>query len=116
MAKGYTGGGFGGGNMGQLMKQAQKMQKDMEKMKTELADKTVEATVGGGAVTVVATCDKQIKEITIKPEVIDPDDAEMLQDLIVAAVNEALREADETSSAHMSKFTGALGGSFPGLL
>ncbi|MCL2163645.1 MAG: YbaB/EbfC family nucleoid-associated protein [Oscillospiraceae bacterium] len=110
MAKGYTGGGFGGGNMNQLMKQAQKMQKDMEKLKAELADKTVEATVGGGAVTVVATCGKEIKEITIKPEVINPDDAEMLQDLVVAAVNEALRIADETSESHMSKLTGGAGG------
>ena len=115
MAKGYTGGGFGGGNMGQLMKQAQKMQKDMEKMKAELAEKTVEATVGGGAVTVVATCGKEIREIVIKPEVIDPDDAEMLQDLIVAAVNEALRVAEETSSAQMSKISGGLGGAIPGL-
>ena len=110
MAKGFTGGGFGGGNMGQLMKQAQKMQKDIEKAKAELAEKTVEATVGGGAVTVVATCNKEIREITIKPEVIDPDDAEMLQDLVVAAVNEALRMAEETSQADLSKYTGGLGG------
>ena len=114
MAKGFTGGGFGGGNMGQLMKQAQKMQKDIEKAKAELAEKTVEATVGGGAVTVVATCNKEIQEITIKPEVIDPDDAEMLQDLVVAAVNEALRMAEETSQADLSKYTGGLGG-MPGL-
>ena len=114
MAKGYSGGGFGGGNMGQLMKQAQKMQRDMEKLQAELAEITVEATVGGGAVTVVAACNKEIKEITIKPEVIDPDDAEMLQDLILAAVNEALRTAEETSAAQMSKITGGLGG-MPGL-
>ena len=114
MAKGYSGGGFGGGNMGQIMKQAQKMQRDMEKMQAELAERTVEATVGGGAVTVVASCNKEIKEITIKPEVIDPDDAEMLQDLILAAVNEALRTAEETSASYMSKITGGLGG-MPGL-
>jgi DNA-binding YbaB/EbfC family protein len=111
MAKGFSGGGFGGGgNMGNLMKQAQKMQRDMEKLQEELSEKTVEATVGGGAVTVVASCKKEIKEITIKPEVIDPDDAEMLQDLVLAAVNEALRLAEETSTAQMSKITGGLGG------
>ncbi len=113
---GFPGGGFGGGmgNMGNLMKQAQKMQKDMEKMQEELKDKTVEASAGGGAITVVATGKKEIKEISIKPEVVDPDDVEMLQDLILAAVNEALRKADEMSSDQMGKLTGGLGG-IPGL-
>jgi len=106
--------GFGGANIGNLMKQAQKMQKDMERLQQELQDKTVEATAGGGAVKVVATGKKEIKEIIIKPEVVDPDDVEMLQDLILAAVNEALRQADEMVTSEMSKITGGMGG-FPGL-
>ena len=101
--------GFGG-NFSNLMKQAQKMQKDMEKIQEELQQKTVEATAGGGAVTVVASGKKEIKEISIKPEVVDPEDIEMLQDLIMAAVNEALRKADELVNSEMSKITGAFGG------
>ncbi len=111
MAKGFRGGIPG--NMGNIMKQAQKMQRDMEKIQEELADKTVEATVGGGAVTVVATGKKEIKEITIEPDVVDPDDVEMLQDLILAAVNEALRKADEMVSSEMGKVTGGMG--LPGM-
>ncbi|NLD47509.1 MAG: YbaB/EbfC family nucleoid-associated protein [Clostridiaceae bacterium] len=111
MAKGFP--GFGG-NMGNLMKQAQKMQKDMEKLQEELQERTVEASSGGGAVTVIATGKKEIKEIKIKPEVIDPDDAEMLQDLILASVNEAIRKADEMVNSEMSKITGGLG-NIPGL-
>lgn len=106
--------GFGGGNINNLMKQAQKMQKDMEKMQEELQQRTVEASAGGGAVTVVATGKKEIKEITIKPEVVDPDDVEMLQDLILAAVNEAIRKADEMVNSEMGKITGGLGG-LPGM-
>ncbi len=106
--------GLGGGNMGNLMKQAQKMQKDMEKMQEELQDRTVEASVGGGTVTVVVTGKKELKEIIIKPEVVDPDDVEMLQDLILAAVNEAIRKAEEMVSGEMGKITGGLGG-LPGL-
>jgi len=106
--------GFGGGNLGNLMKQAQKMQKDMERVQAELAEKTVEATAGGGAVTVVASGKKEIKEINIKPEAVDPDDVEMLQDLILAAVNEALRKADEMVNSEMGKITGGLGG-IPGM-
>ncbi|MCX7748888.1 MAG: YbaB/EbfC family nucleoid-associated protein [Clostridia bacterium] len=101
--------GFGG-NMGNIMKQAQKMQKDMEKLQAELHEKTVEATVGGGAVTVVASGKKEIQSIVIKPEVVDPDDVEMLQDLVLAAINEALRKADEMVSGEMGKITGGLGG------
>jgi len=101
--------GFGG-NINNLVKQAQKMQRDMERVQEELKEKTVEASAGGGAVTVVATGRKDIKEITIKPEVVDPDDVEMLQDLILAAVNEALRKADEMVTAEISKITGGLGG------
>lgn len=111
---GFGGGGLGGGNMNNLMKQAQKMQKDMEKVEQELEGKTVEVSVGGGAITIVATGKKEIKEITIKPEVVDPDDVEMLQDLILSAVNEALRKADELKTSEMGKITGGLGG-MPGL-
>jgi DNA-binding YbaB/EbfC family protein len=106
--------GFGGGNIPNLMKQAQKMQKDMAKLQEELQDKTVEASAGGGAVTVVATGKKEIQEISIQPEVVDPDDIEMLQDLVLAAVNEALRKAEEMASSEMSKITGGLGG-LPGM-
>ena len=109
-------GGFPGmgGNMGNLLKQAQKMQKDMAKLQEELEQKTVEATVGGGAVTVVVSGKKELKEISIKPEVVDPDDVEMLQDLILAAVNEAMRKADDMVNGEMAKITGGLGG-IPGL-
>ena len=107
---GFGGGGGGGGNMGNLMKQAQKMQKDMEKMQEELQEKEVEATAGGGAIKVVATGKKLIKEITINRDVVDPDDVEMLQDLVLAAVNEALRMADEMVNGEMSKITGGMGG------
>lgn len=106
--------GFGGGNINNLMKQAQKMQRDMAKLQEELQDKTVEATAGGGAIKVVASGKKEIQEIIINPEVVDPDDVEMLQDLILAAVNEALRQADEMVNGEMSKITGGLGG-MPGL-
>jgi len=115
MAKGFSGGfGGGGANMNNLMKQAQKMQKDMERVQEELAEKTVEATSGGGAVKVVATCDKKIQEILISPDVVDPDDIEMLQDLVSAAVNEAIRKAEETSAAELGKITGGMGGGMPG--
>ena len=110
MAKGGFSGFGGGGNMNNLMKQAQKMQKDMEKMQAELQEKEVEATAGGGAVKVIATGKKQIKEIVINPGVVDPDDVVMLQDLVLAAVNEALRMADEMVNGEMSKITGGLGG------
>jgi len=115
MAKGgFPGMGGGMGNMGNLMKQAQKMQKDMAKVQEDLEAKIVEVTAGGGAIVVVANGKKEIKEIKIKPEVVDPDDVEMLQDLILAAVNEALRKADEVANSEMGKVTGGLGG-MPGL-
>lgn len=106
--------GFGG-NMNNLLKQAQKMQKDMEKMQEELADKIVEASAGGGAIAVKVNGKKEILEIKIKPEVVDPEDVEMLQDLVLAAVNEALRKADDMVNSNMGKITGGLGG-FPGML
>jgi DNA-binding YbaB/EbfC family protein len=113
MAKGGFS-GFGGGNMNNLMRQAQKMQQEMaenmERVNAELAERVVEASAGGGVVAVAATCDMRIKEISIKPEAVDPDDVEMLQDLIVAAANEALRKADEAAKAEREKVAGGLGG------
>ena len=116
MAKGgFPGfGGGAGGGMGNIMKQAQKMQKDMAKLQEELELRTLEVTAGGGAITVIVTGKKEIQEIKIKPEVVDPDDVEMLQDLIVAAVNEAIRKADEMVNSEMGKITGGLG-NMPGL-
>ena len=118
MAKGgFPRGGFPGGGMGnmqQMIRQAQKMQQDMAKAQEELAQATVEASAGGGMVTAVVSGDKQLQSITIKPEAVDPDDVEMLQDLVLAAVNEALRQMDELASEKMSKVTGGMGG-IPGL-
>lgn len=107
MARGGFPGGMG--NMNNLMKQAKKMQEQMLKMQQELEEKTVEATVGGGMVTVVANGKKEILEIDIKPEVVDPDDIEMLQDLIIAAVNEAVRKADEMVQGEMARLTSGMG-------
>lgn len=102
-----------GGNMNNMLKQVQKMQKDMEKMQGQLEEKEVEASVGGGAVIVKVNGKKEILDIAIKPEVVDPDDIEMLQDLVLTAVNEALRSADEMVSSQMSKVTGGL--NLPGM-
>ena len=111
MAKGF--GGMGGMNMNALMKQAQKMQKQMEEAQAALAEQVVETTSGGGAVKVTATGKKEIKEIKINPDVVDPDDVEMLEDLILSAVNEALRQVDEIANGAMSKKAGGnLGGMF----
>jgi hypothetical protein len=102
---------FGGmPNMQQLMKQAQKMQKQMEETQEKLGSLEVTATAGGGMVEVVATAKKEIKSITIKEEVVDVDDIETLEDLILAAVNEALRQADEVSQKEMGKVAGGLPG------
>ncbi|HZJ58214.1 MAG TPA: YbaB/EbfC family nucleoid-associated protein [Clostridia bacterium] len=107
-------GGFPGmGNMNNLMKQAKKMQEQMMKMQEELEEKTVEASAGGGVVTVMANGKKEIMEITIDPSVVDPDDVEMLQDLIMAAANEALRMAEEMMQGEMGKITGGMG--IPGM-
>ncbi len=111
--KGYRNTGSNMG-MGNIMKQAQKMQQDMAKLQEELDEKIVEATSGGGVVTVIATGKKEIKEIKIKPEAVDPDDIEMLQDLILAAVNEALRKVEEMTADEMNKITGGLG-NLPGM-
>ncbi|MCI5596639.1 MAG: YbaB/EbfC family nucleoid-associated protein [Lachnospiraceae bacterium] len=114
MAK--RGGGFPGGmpgNMNNLMKQAQKMQKQMEDTTKELQETEYEATAGGGVVTVVITGKKEVKSVKLAEEVVDPDDIEMLEDLIVAATNEALRKMEADAQAKMGKLTGGLGGGFP---
>lgn len=99
--------------MGNMMKQVQKMQKQMEKAQEELKDKTVQGTAGGGMVTITANGHKQIIDIEIKPEAVDPDDVEMLQDLVLAAMNDALKQVDELVSKDMGKFTGGM--NIPGL-
>jgi hypothetical protein len=95
-------------NMKNLMKQAQKMQTQMAKVQEELADKLVESTAGGGAVKVTANGHKEIKQVVIDPAAVDPEDVEMLQDLVLVAVNEALRKADELAAQEMGKVTGGL--------
>ena len=116
MAKkgGFPGGGMPG-NMGNLMKQAQRMQKQMEEKTKELEDKEWEASAGGGAVTVRVSGKKEISSVKLSKEVVDPDDIEMLEDLIVAAANEALRKMEEESSEVMGQLTGGLGGLGGGL-
>jgi len=104
------GGGFGGMNINQLMKEAKKMQADMEKSQEELQVKEFEATAGGGAVSVKVSGSKQIKEIKLNKEVVDPDDVEMLQDLIITCVNEALRKVDSAQAAQFGKYN------IPGLM
>ena len=110
-------GGFPGGampgNMNNLMKQAQRMQKQMEESQKELQEKSYTAAAGGGAVEVTISGKKEVTAVTLAEAVVDPDDIEMLQDLIMAAVNEAMRKADADSAAMMSKLTGGLGGGFP---
>ena len=107
-------GGFPGmgmpGNMNNLMKQAQKMQKQMEENQKALEEKEFTAAAGGGAVEVTLSGKKEVLRVKLSEEVVDPDDIEMLEDLVVAAMNEALRKVDEESSAVMSKLTGGLGG------
>ena len=109
-------GGFPGGmpgNMNNLMKQAQRMQKQMEESQKELQEKSYTAAAGGGAVEVTISGKKEVTAVKLAEEVVDPDDIEMLQDLIMAAVNEAMRKADADPAAMMSKLTGGLGGGFP---
>ncbi len=102
-----------GGNMGNMMKQMQKMQKQMETMQKELEEKEVEASAGGGAVTATANGKKELIHIEIDESVVDAEDVEMLQDLVLAAVNEALRKAEDMVSSEMKKITGGL--NIPGL-
>ena len=111
-------GGFSGGmpgNMNNLMKQAQKMQRQMEETTKELETKEYTATAGGGAVSVTVSGKKEVTAVKLTEEVVDPDDIEMLEDLIVAATNEALRQVEEESGAAMSKLTGGLGSGMPGM-
>ena len=110
MAKGGYRGGMpmGGMNQMQMMKQAQKMQQDLLKMQQEMETKEYEATAGGGVVTAVANGKRELVRVTIDPEAVDPDDVEMLQDMVVAAVNEAMRKAEADSAQNMSKLTGGL--------
>lgn len=114
MAKrgGFPGGmgGFGGMNINQLMKEAKKMQADMEKSQEELVAKEFEASAGGGAISVKVSGSKEIKEIKIQKDVVDPDDVEMLEDLILTCVNEALRKVDSAQAAQMGKYN------IPGLM
>lgn len=109
-------GGFpgGGGNMGAMMKQAQKMQAELARAQEEIKDMTFEATAGGGMVKVVANGDMTVDSIVIDPEAVDPEDVEMLQDLVAAAVNEALRGVSEISSQRLNAATGGL--NIPGLM
>ena len=108
--KGGFGGGMVPGNMNNLMKQAQRMQRQMEEQQKAFEEKEFTAKAGGGAVEVKMTGKREVLSVTLQPEVVDPDDIEMLQDLIAAAVNEALRQIDEENAANMSKLTGGLGG------
>ena len=110
--------GFGGGpNIQQLMRQAQKVQEQMQKAQEELDEKVYEASAGGGMVSCKVSGKRELLELTIKPEAVDPDDVEMLQDMVVAAVNEAMRKAEAEMNSNMSKLTsglnlGGLGGLF----
>lgn len=103
------------GNMSNLMKQAQRMQRQMEESAKELETAEFTATAGGGAVEVTVTGKKEVTKVKLDPEAVDPDDVEMLEDLLVAAVNEALEKVDAETTSAMSKFTGGMGGGMPGL-
>ena len=103
-------GGFGGMNLNSLMKEAKKMQADMEKSQTELASKEFTATAGGGAIKVSVTGNKLVKEINIQKDVVDPDDVEMLQDLILTCINDALSQVDSEQARQMGKYN------IPGLM
>jgi len=102
-------------NMNQMMRQVQKMQADMAKAQQELANEVVEASAGGGMVTVKISGDLELKQLTIDPEAIDPDDAELLQDMVQAAVNEAIRSAQELAASKMNQAAGGLAGGLGGL-
>ena len=104
--------GIPGGNMQQLMRQAQKMQQQMVAMQEELDARTYEATSGGGMVEVTANGKRELTELTIDPQAVDPDDVELLQDMILAAVNEALRAGEETREREMNRVSGGMGGMF----
>ena len=108
---GFPGGGFPGGmNIGNLMKEAKKMQADMEQTQTEIANKEFTATAGGGAIKVTVSGEKYIKNIEIQKDVVDPDDVEMLQDLILTCINDAMKQVDDEQARQMGKFN------IPGLM
>ena len=112
--KGYAGAGMNTNkNMNSVIKQAQKMQEEMEKVQSDLEEKTVEAAAGGGAVSVVVSGKKDLVSIEIKPEAVDPEDVETLQDIIMVAVNEGIKKADEMMTEGLSAVTGGL--NIPGL-
>lgn len=114
MARGGFPRNMGGmGNMNSMIKQAQKMQEEMLKAQESLGEQIIETSVGGGAVSVKVNGKKEIMEIKLSPEAVDPDDVEMLEDMIVSAVNEALRKADEAAAGSLSKITGGM--NIPGL-
>ena len=113
MAKGFGNrgmsmGGMGGGMNMNMIKQAQKMQQEMLRMQQELETKEFQGTAGGGVVTATVTGKKELKTVVIDPEAVDPDDVELLQDMIVAAVNSALKSADEDANSSMQKLTGGM--------
>ncbi len=106
---GFGGGGFGGGGMGNIMSQMQKLQAEMEKTQAELSTKELTVSAGGGAVTIDVTGGREFKSVTLKPEVVNPEDVEMLQDLLLAAFNDALSQAKRLEEEQMSSLTGGLG-------
>ena len=108
MAKGGSRGGMGGGMNMNMIKQAQKMQQDMLKMQEEMESREYDATAGGGMVKAVVNGKHEVLSLTINPEAVDPEDVEMLQDMVVAAVNEAMRKAEAEAAQNMSKLTGGL--------
>ena len=114
MARGgsFRGGGFGGMNQAAMMKQAQKMQRDLMQMQEDLEQQSYTASAGGGVVKATVSGKRELTELVIDPDAVDPDDVEMLQDMVIAAVNEALRKAEEASAQSMSRLTGGLGGLF----
>ncbi|MDY3238637.1 MAG: YbaB/EbfC family nucleoid-associated protein [Anaerovoracaceae bacterium] len=116
MGKGMRAGkkpSMGGGSMQKQLQQMQAMQRKMEALQAEIEEKEMTTTAGGGAVTVTINGKKEITDLQLKPEIVDPEDIEMLQDLIMVAVNEGIRQIEEMSNAEMSKLTGGLG--IPGL-
>ncbi len=112
--KGFSGAGMNSNkNVSNVVKQAQKMQEEMEKIQAEIEEKTVESTSGGGVVKVVVNGKKELVSLNISPEAVDPDDVETLEDLVIAAVNDALKQAEEMMAEGMSAVTGGL--NIPGL-
>ena len=103
-----------GMNMGKMLKQAQKMQAEMARLQEEMAERTITGSAGGGAVQAVVNGKQELLSVTIKPEVVDPEDLEMLQDLVTAAVNDALKQSQEMVAREMGRLTGGMGLNLPG--